>query len=505
MKNLTSLDYLTIPFSLGPLSEIQKNCGQLLQCHSKFEKLDGAQVHRGTVLENDENFGAEFTECHRALILTHANREKSLKNAILRAQMIEKIYSYICSKDGPIAWSATDFEQKNSSACQQKQKEINSLRSKKQKEFTSSAMTMLAPFFGGEKVLDEILYDLLCAALNAIYGKRWSLRFRSGKKFFYSNWAELLIDDMPAGLIAYDAANGGGMISISGAGCAATNFKRVYSLLTRKSLSVFNPKISRCDIALDDLSGQIFNYESVKAMTLEGMFTPARGAAPRYSCVESGHVVAGRFNKITRELETHIKLDFFPDLGCSLYIGSRDAGKLVRVYEKGIQMKSLRFLRWCRFELELRAVDRVLPFEILIESDKFFAGSSRAAAACLAAVADSQNVEHCETISIRTFREKVSCSVEHVKKYARMQCARVVTFMREAEKLSDKQIVDFFVSYLDERDDDRRIPSRLALPVPRAFLLPHRGPEPKNRPGAGDTNPVLNETKNLNDFLATVA
>lgn len=508
-KNLTALDYLTITFSLNLISEILRNCGKLMPLHANFQKLAGAQVHRGTAVEDDENYGAEFTEHHRALILTHANREKSLKNAILRAEMVEKIYRDVCGHERPLQWGtpeSVDREQKN----------WRSLCSSSQKRFTQSALANLAPFFGGEKLLDEILYDFLCAVLTEIFDNRWSLRQRQGKKFFYSNWCDLLIDDMPAGLIAYDVENGGAMISISGSGCVATDFSRVHALLTRDDMSIFRPKISRVDIALDDLGGQIFNYESCKNLALEGMFTPERGAAPRYSCIESGHVVLGRFNRITRELEPHLKLDFFPDRGCSLYIGSRDAGKLVRVYEKGRQMKSEEFPLHVRFELEVRAIDRVLPFEILIYPDRFFAGSSRAAEKCLNDIAAATESETAEPVAIRTFREKIHAGAEHVKKFAALQAARAVVWMREIEEMSDKQIVDFLVSRLADKADSERIPKRLALPLPHAYPfcastavpyadLPLRGPEPKNRPEAGDTNPILNETTNLNDFLATVA
>ena len=508
-KNLTSIDYWTSTFSLNSITEILKNCGKLMPLHADFQKLDGAQTHRGTAVEGDESYGAEFTEHHRALILTHANREKSLKNAILRAEMVEKIYRDVCGQERPLQWGtpeSVDREKKN----------WRSLCSSSQKRLTQSAFANLAPFFGGEKLLDEILYDFLCAVLTEIYGDRWSLRQRQGKKFFYSNWCDLLIDDMPAGLIAYDVENGGAMISISGSGCVATDFSRVHALLTRDDMSIFRPKLSRVDIALDDLSGQIFNYESCKNLALEGFFTPERGAAPRYSCIESGHVVLGRFNKITREIEPHLKLDFYPDRGCSLYIGSREAGKLVRVYEKGRQMKSEEFPFHVRFELELRAIDRVLPFEILIQHDQFFVGSSRAAEKCLSDVAFLTDSEIVEPVVIRTFREKIHAGAEHAKKFAALQAARAVVWMREVEEMSDKQIVDFLISRLDDKKDSERIPKRLALPLPHAYPfcsstavpyadLPLRGPEPSNRPEAGDTNPVLNEITNLNDFLATVA
>ncbi|PHS69867.1 MAG: hypothetical protein COB22_08660 [Cycloclasticus sp.] len=66
------------------------------------------------------------------------------------------------------------------------------------------------------------------------------------------------------------------------------------------------------------------------------------------------------------------------DKGRTLYIGKKQSGKLLRIYEKGKQLGgsfSHLFSDWVRIELELSNKDRTLPYAVLVNSGQYLAGA----------------------------------------------------------------------------------------------------------------------------------
>lgn len=64
--------------------------------------------------------------------------------------------------------------------------------------------------------------------------------------------------------------------------------------------------------------------------------------------------------------------------GRTLYVGNRKSGKLLRIYEKGLQLANgfhEMFPNWVRVELELKNDDRVIPFEVLLRPGQYLAGA----------------------------------------------------------------------------------------------------------------------------------
>lgn len=55
-------------------------------------------------------------------------------------------------------------------------------------------------------------------------------------------------------------------------------------------------------------------------------------------------------------------------------IGKRESGKLIRLYEKGHQFGMMED-QWVRAEVELRSVNRVIPWAALMQPGEFFAGA----------------------------------------------------------------------------------------------------------------------------------
>lgn len=55
-------------------------------------------------------------------------------------------------------------------------------------------------------------------------------------------------------------------------------------------------------------------------------------------------------------------------------VGQRESGKLIRIYEKGHQFGMMAD-QWVRAEVELRSVNRVIPWEALTKTGDYFAGA----------------------------------------------------------------------------------------------------------------------------------
>jgi len=100
--------------------------------------------------------------------------------------------------------------------------------------------------------------------------------------------------------------------------------------------------------------------------------------------------------------------------GDTLYVGKRENGKLLRLYEKGKQLGDVTS-RWCRAEVEWRAKDRVLSFDMLVRPAVYLAG----AFPCLAFFSEV-------VISIRAFRVRAVLSYARMIAIARQHAGRAV-------------------------------------------------------------------------------
>jgi phage replication initiation protein len=121
--------------------------------------------------------------------------------------------------------------------------------------------------------------------------------------------------------------------------------------------SMSSARITRVDLAHDDFTGQRYSPEQARDDYLQNRFTLG-GRRP--NCEMRGNWL-------------------FPDgSGLSFYVGSRNSGKLLRVYEKGKQLGgavSEMFRDWVRTELELHNEGRVIPLPILINPGPYLAGA----------------------------------------------------------------------------------------------------------------------------------
>lgn len=139
------------------------------------------------------------------------------------------------------------------------------------------------------------------------------------------------------------SSDGGVCISLSGQGCSHVPSWPYVERIAKD----LDGRLTRLDIAVDDVLGQWFDVEHFRELYHEGAFT-SNGRPP-----QSRHVSDEGSNK-----------------GCSLYIGQKGHKELC-VYEKGKQLGDPES-PYVRCELRLYAKRLDLPLDALSEPGKYF-------------------------------------------------------------------------------------------------------------------------------------
>lgn len=185
-------------------------------------------------------------------------------------------------------------------------------------------------------------------------------------------------------------------VSIPGQGCAlVADWGQMVDLLQ----NILDAKITRWDGAYDDYLG-VHNVDIALEWYQAGLFGTG-GNRPKLCQI--GNWVE-------------------PDgTGRTINIGKRENGKVLRIYEKGKQLKNPDS-PWTRWEIELRSKDRYIPFDVLLTPGKYLAGSYN----CLHWV-------HEEACRIRTTRETAIIGYEHLVACARIAYGPLLTVMLAIE------------------------------------------------------------------------
>lgn len=222
------------------------------------------------------------------------------------------------------------------------------------------------------------------------------------------------------GLLCHGGQRNTVLVSISGEGCAGAKpgwELRLYEWLS----SMPSAKLTRIDLAYDDYEGSR-TVDAALDWYMSGLF----GSGGRNPEVEQ------RGNWIAPNGK-----------GRTLYVGSRKNGKFFRAYEKGMQLGD-ESSGWVRFELEMKAVDRVVPLETLLVSGDYLAGAYPA----LAWISETQ-------CRVKTTQKTLAMSYEAMKAWLKLQCGKALFAMREIEGDAEKVLSEVMRA---------GIPSRLKLP-----------------------------------------
>jgi phage replication initiation protein len=169
----------------------------------------------------------------------------------------------------------------------------------------------------------------------------------------------------------------------------------------------YGARITRWDGAVDDYVG-LHSVDWAVEQYMSGAFTNG-GNKP--SCNQIGNWIE-------------------PDgTGRTFYVGKRKNGKLIRIYEKGMQSGEP-FHPWVRWELELHNVDRVVPWDVLLNPGKYVVGGYPKVMTWV------QN----EMSRIKTIKTETNLSYEHLIACASTAYGRLINVMLEVEDSPEKVI-----------------------------------------------------------------
>ena len=156
-------------------------------------------------------------------------------------------------------------------------------------------------------------------------------------------------------------------------------------------------RITRVDLAHDDLQGEMVNIDKMRAWYEAGEFTTS-GRPPTARLID----------------------DMGSGEGKTLYIGKRENGKLCRGYQKGKQLGDPSS-QWFRVELELRGKSRLIPWDVLTSPGTYLAGGYP----CLAFLSTVQD-------KIRTISKAVQVTIESIVHYLRTAGGKSINVLMQS-------------------------------------------------------------------------
>lgn len=189
--------------------------------------------------------------------------------------------------------------------------------------------------------------------LEYIFGFATTAKNNSGRNFYKQSY--VLGRDM--GLVCIGGQRNTILVMLSGKGCSfATDGweRRLYTFLTNIAKRA---KLTRVDLAHDDFSGEKINVDWAEEQDTNS---------------EKGTGFQNGARKPNVEHKGNWKRP--NGRGRTLNIGSRESGMYVRVYEKG-RAEGDPEDNWQRAEIEFKACDRILPFDMLLAPSEYFMGS----------------------------------------------------------------------------------------------------------------------------------
>ena len=210
--------------------------------------------------------------------------------------------------------------------------------------------------------------EMFDQTLHHIFGFGISQKQDKGRNFYKETYS--LGEDM--GLLCIGGQRNTVLIMINGRGCAFGQQgweRRLYNFL---STTAKRAKLTRVDLAHDDFSGEKINVDWGNEQDDIGGFQLGN-RAPNIEYKGNWKRPNGR--------------------GRTLNIGSRESGKYLRLYEKGRAEGDVND-NWQRAEVELKAVDRILPYDILLAPSEYFI----ACYPCFSFLAEDIQPQRIETI-----------------------------------------------------------------------------------------------------------
>lgn len=202
--------------------------------------------------------------------------------------------------------------------------------------------------------------------------------------------------------------NGRVMLSLSGVGTALVE---QWQLLA-EWIDSTGGKITRVDLAADFMNGEYTIDQAVNDYH-QGSFKAAKGGG----------------NPLAKLID-----DLGSNLGRSLYIGKRENGKMVRIYEKGKQLGD-KSSAWVRAEGELHNKDRVIPVDVLVNPENYWCGLNPVFAGLLPFAA----------AQIKTAKKIVEATLSSLSHYASVGYGKLINSLMKLTNDNHQAVIEFLV------------------------------------------------------------
>jgi phage replication initiation protein len=222
--------------------------------------------------------------------------------------------------------------------------------------------------------------------------------YKNSNTLVYCDNAEGVQNNKMLGFIAYGGNNNTCQIYLNGEACEYIGLQANGWNQVKKWGESIYAKITRADLAYDDVTGAHFNVRDVNDMVLAGLFNNPNGG--RRPC--------------TSQVGDWLNND--PEgKGLTAYVGSRSSSRMFRMYDKGKEQGDP-LSPWVRVELELKSVNFYVPWDVLTETGKYLAGSCKAL-----------NVISDEHISLKNIqKQKAKATVEKMIQTVKYQYGKLI-------------------------------------------------------------------------------
>ena len=283
---------------------------------------------------------------------------------------------------------------------------------------------------GTELVLNPMVSDddyiaCLSAQLECVFGFGVTEKRKGGMNFYKQSY----VLGEKWGFVCIGGQRGTILVMLNGTGCAAAAEgweQRLHDYLSEHAVQ---PKITRLDVAYDDFAGQQYGVDQAAADYALGLYT-CHHAKPDIQRLGNWDEPNGKGRTIT--------------------FGVRASGKFARIYEKGKQL-GCPASDWVRVEVELKAIDRIIDLDCLLQPGSVLASTYPA----LSWIHEDQK-------RIETIRKTSQTTYENAKFWLKRQYGALLGVIAEIE--------GGIQAAFDEIVIPNKVPPRLVVPDHRDSL-----------------------------------
>ena len=264
----------------------------------------------------------------------------------------------------------------------------------------------------------------LTPSLMSIFGKKYHItkQFHKGRNFYQYSF------DIGEGLGFVCIGGQRNTVSVTVSGNGLSMAQNGWEFQLFKFLeNAQRGKITRIDLAHDDIKGEYLNvYELDKLESAGGFHCGGARSTVRH--------------------DGNWKYKDPNNQGLTLYVGNRTSGKMMRAYEKGKQLGEANS-KWTRVEVEYKSADRNIPFDVLLNPSAYFMG----AYPCFETLFQFETSE-----KIKTKKKTVEVTLEHSFEVIKKQFGKYFAYFKKVMPLEE-------VIERVRHDDENIIPSRLVI------------------------------------------